>query len=159
MILEPKKIKSVTISIPPTPFYLPWIDRNRCLNVSFLFFLMLSFKSTFSLFSFILINRLFSFSSLFAIRVMSSAYLRLLILFLAILIPVCDSSKLYSHPCTHFTWHSAYELNKQSDNIQPWHTSLPNFEPVIPCPVLTELDSSCFLTCTQVSQETGKVVW
>ena len=48
---------------------------------------MLSFKPTFSLSSFTFIKRLFSFSSLSAIRVVSSAHLRLLIFLLAILIP------------------------------------------------------------------------
>ena len=50
---------------------------------------MFSFKPAVLLSSFTLINRLFSSSSLFAIRVVSSACLRLLILPLAILIPVC----------------------------------------------------------------------
>ena len=44
-----------------------------------LVFWMLSFKPTFSLSSFTFIKRLFSSSSLSAIRVVSSAYLRLLI--------------------------------------------------------------------------------
>ena len=52
---------------------------------------MLSFKPTFALSSFTLIKRLSS-SSLSAIRVMSSAYLRLLIFLLEILIPVFASS-------------------------------------------------------------------
>ena len=52
---------------------------------------MLSFKPTFSLSSFTFIKRLFS-SSLYAIRVVSSAYLRWLIFLLAVLIPVCASS-------------------------------------------------------------------
>ena len=56
-------------------------------------------------------------SSLSAIRVVSSAYLRFLIFLLAILIPVCDSSSLAFH-----LMYSAYKLNKQGDNIQPWHT-------------------------------------
>ena len=50
-------------------------------------FWMLSFKPTFSLSSFTSIKRLFSSSSLSAFRVVSSAYLRLLIFLLAILIP------------------------------------------------------------------------
>ena len=53
-------------------------------------FWMLSFKSTFSLFSFTFIKRLFSSSFTFttlSIRVVSSAYLRLLIFLQAILIP------------------------------------------------------------------------
>ena len=51
---------------------------------------MLSFKPTISLSSFTF-KRLYS-SSLSAIRVMSSAYLKLLIFFLEILIPACASS-------------------------------------------------------------------
>ena len=34
--------------------------------------------------------------------------------------------------------HPAYKLNKQGDNIQPWHTSFPIWNHyVVPCPVLT----------------------
>ena len=54
-------------------------------------FSMLSSQPTFSLSSFTFIRRLFS-SSLSAIRVVSSANLRLLIFLLVILIPVCASS-------------------------------------------------------------------
>ena len=50
-------------------------------------FWMLNFKPTFSLSSFTFIKRLFSSSSLSAIRLVSSAYLRLLIFLPAILIP------------------------------------------------------------------------
>src|SRR5574341_696096 len=50
---------------------------------------MLSFKPTFSLSTFTFIKRLFSSSSLSAISVVSSAYLRLLIFLPAILIPAC----------------------------------------------------------------------
>ena len=57
-----------------------------------LVFWMLSFKPTFSVSSFTFIKRLFSSSSLSAIRVVSSAYLRLLIFLLEILIPACASS-------------------------------------------------------------------
>ena len=52
-----------------------------------LVFLMLSFKPTFSLSSVTFIKKLFSSSSLSAIKVMSSAYLRLFIFLPAILIP------------------------------------------------------------------------
>ena len=51
--------------------YLPWSDGTRCHD--FVFWI-LSFKPTFSLSSFIFIKRLFSSSSLSAIRVVSSAY-------------------------------------------------------------------------------------
>ena len=56
-----------------------------------LVFWMLNFKPTFSLSSFTFIKRFFSFS-LSAIKVVSSAYLRLLIFFPATLIPACASS-------------------------------------------------------------------
>ena len=52
---------------------------------------MFSFKSAFSLSSFIFIRRLFSSSLLSAIRVVSSAYLRLLIFLPEILNPACAS--------------------------------------------------------------------
>ena len=55
-------------------------------------FWMLSFKPTFSLSTFTFIKRLLSSSSLSAIRVVSSAYLRILIFLRAILIPACASS-------------------------------------------------------------------
>ena len=57
-------------------------------------FWMLSFKPAFSPFYFTLIKRLFSSSSVSAIRVVSSAYQGLLILLLEILIPACDSFSL-----------------------------------------------------------------
>ena len=60
-------------------------------------FWMLSFKPTFPLSPFIFIKRLFSSSLLSAIRVISSAYLRLLILLRAILIPACASSSVAFH--------------------------------------------------------------
>ena len=70
-------------------------------------FLMLSFKPTFSLSSFTFIKRLFSSSSLYAIRVVSSAYLRLLIFLPTILIPACVSSSP-----AFLMMYSAYKLNK-----------------------------------------------
>ena len=61
-------------------------------------FWMLSFKPAFSL-SFTFIKRLFSSSLLSAIRVVSCAYLRLLIFLPAILIPACASSSLICSAC------------------------------------------------------------
>ena len=75
---------------------------------------MLTFKPTFLLSSFTFIKRLFSSSSLSAMRVVSSAYLRLLIFLPAILIPDLASSGLAFHMMDF-----AYKLNKQCDNIQP----------------------------------------
>ena len=76
------------------PIYLQWSDGTGCHD---LFFWILSFKPTISLSSFTFIKRLSSSSSLSAIRVVSSAYLRLLIFLLAILIPAYASS---SPQCT-----------------------------------------------------------
>ena len=96
-------------------------------------FWMLSFKPAFSLSSFTFIKRLFSFSSLSAIRVVSSAYLRLLIFLLAILIPACAS---YSPGF--LMMYSTYKLSKQGDNIQPCCTPFPIWnQSVVLCQVLT----------------------
>ena len=93
---------------------------------------MLSFKPAFSLSSFTFSKRLFS-SSLSAIRVVSSAYLRLLVFLPGILIPACASSSLAFH-----MMYFAYKLNKQDDNIQPWCTPFPLWnQSVVPYPVLT----------------------
>ena len=70
-----------------SPIYLPWSDG---LDAMILVFRTLSFKPAFLLSSFTL-KRLFSFYSLSAIRVVLSAYLRLLILLLATLILACAS--------------------------------------------------------------------
>ena len=114
VILEPKKIKSVSVSIVSPSICHEVMGQD----VMILVFWMLSFKPTFSLSSFTFINRLFS-SLLSVIRVVSSAYLRLLIFLLAILIPACASSspeflKMYS----------AYKLNKQSSCCLAIHSSL-----------------------------------
>ena len=112
------------------PIYFPWSDGTRCHDLSFL---NVEFKPTFSLSSFTFIKRLFSSSSLSAIRVMSSAYLRLLIFFLAILIPACASSSP-----AFLMMYSACKLNKQDDNIEPWRTPFPIWnQSIVPCLVLT----------------------
>ena len=108
VILEPPKIKSLTVSI---------VSPSIChevmgLDAMILVFWMLSFKPTFSLSPFTFIKRLFSSSLLSAIRVVSSAYLRLLIFLPEILIPACASS------CPAFgMMYFAYKLNNQGDNI------------------------------------------
>ena len=129
VILEPKKIKSVTVStLSPSSCH-----EMMGPDVVILVFWMLSFKPTFWLSSFTFIKRLFSSFSLSAIRVVSSAYLRLLIFLLAMLIPSCVSSS----PAFRMMY-SAYKLNKQGDNIQPWYTPFLIWNhSVVPCPVLT----------------------
>ena len=112
------------------PIYLPWSDGTG--TIIFIFW-MFNFKPAFSFSSFTFINRLFHSSLLYAIRVVSSAYLRLLIFLLAILIPAGVSSILPFH-----IMYSAYKLNKQGDNIRPRCTAFPIWnQPVVPCPVLT----------------------
>ena len=71
--------------------YLLWRDGARCHHLKFF---ECCFKSAFSLSWFTFVKRLFSSSSLSAISVVSSAYLRLLIFLLAVLIPVSASSSL-----------------------------------------------------------------
>ena len=94
---------------------------------------MLSFKSAFSLSSFTFIKRLFSSSSLSAVRVVSSAYLRLLIFLPAVFVPPCASSSL-AFPMIY----SAYKLNKQGDNIRDLTSPFPICnQSVVPRPVLT----------------------
>ena len=103
-------------------YWMPWSS-----------FWKLSFKPAFSLFSFTVIKRLFSSSSLSAIRVVSSACLRLLKFLLAVLVPACASSSL---PFS--MMYSVYKLNKQGDNIQSWHSPFPICnQSVVPCPILT----------------------
>ena len=129
VILEPKKIKSVTVSI---------VSPSIChevmgLDVMIFIFWMLSFKTSFLLFSLTFIKRLLSSTSLPAIKVMSSAYLRLLIFLQAILIPVCALSSLASCKMCY-----TYKLNKQNDSIHPWRIPFPIWnQSIIPCQFLT----------------------
>ena len=90
VILEPRKIKSDTVSTVSPSISHEVMGPDAMILV----FWMLSFKPTFSLSSFTFIKRLFSSSSLSAIRVVSSAYLRLLIFLLANL----DSSLCFLQP-------------------------------------------------------------
>ena len=110
VMLEPKKPK-VCHCFHSFPIYL---HEGMGPDAMIWVFRMLSFKPTFPLSSFTFIQRLFSSSSISAIKVVSSAYLWLLIFLLAILIPACaSSSPAFLKMC------SAYKLNKQGDNIKP----------------------------------------
>ena len=126
VILEPKKIKSVTASTfsPSICHEVMGLDAMMIFS-----FWMLSFKPAFPLSSFNLIKRLFGSSSLSAIRV---AYLMFIFL-LEILTPARKSSSL-----AFCIMYSACKLNKQGDNIKPWRTPFPIWnQSVVPCPVLT----------------------
>ena len=84
VILEPKKIKSATVStVSPSVCH-----EVMGLDAMILVFCMLSFKPAFSLFSFTFISKLFSSSSL------SAVFLP------AILIPICASSSPHFACCT-----------------------------------------------------------
>ena len=126
MILEPKKVKSVTPSI----FSLSLSREVMGLDVIILLFRMLSFKPAFSLSSFTLIKRL-----------SSPLYF----------LPF-ECYHLHIWYCWYFSWQSwfelviiqpgiswsAYKLNKQDDNIQPCHLSFPVWnQSVVPCTILT----------------------
>ena len=128
VIRDAKKIKSVTASI---------VFPSICHEVMgpdamILVFWMLSFKPAFH-------SPLSPSSrgSLVALHFLPLGWchlhLRLLIFLLAILIPACASSSP-----AFLMMYSAYSLNKQGDNLQPWHTSFPIWnQSVVPCPVLT----------------------
>ena len=87
-----------------------------------------------------LIKRLFSSSSLSAIRLVSSIYLRLLIFLQAVLIPVCESFSLAFH-----IMQSAFKLNNLGDSVQTWHTPfLILNQSYVPCLFLTVASSSAY---------------
>ena len=99
-----QKIKSLTVSI---------VSPSICHEVMgpdarIFIFWMLNFQPAFSLSSFTFIKRLFSSSSLSAIRVVSSAYFSLQSWF-----------QLVLHPAWHFLMYSACKLYKQGDIMQP----------------------------------------
>ena len=79
------------------------------------------------------------------IRVVPSAYLRLLIFLPVILISACASSSLAFH-----MMYSACKLNKQG-GIQPWHALSPVWNQL----VVLHLVLTFFLTCIQISQKAG----
>ena len=106
VILEDKKIKSVTVSTSISHE----VDGTRCHDLSFL---NVEFKQTYSL-SFTFIMRLLSSALLSAIRVVLPAYMSLLIPRPKLLTPACSLSSP-----AFLMMHSAYKLNAQGDNIQP----------------------------------------
>ena len=113
------------------PIYLSWSDGTRCHDLRFFEWWVLRqlFHSPF----FTPIKRLFSSSSHSAISMILSAYLRLLIFLLAILIPACASSS----PAFRMMY-SVCKLNKQNDNKKPWRTPFPIVnQSSVPCQVLT----------------------
>ena len=127
MILEPKKIKYVTLST---------VSRNICHEVmgpdAMIFvFWMLSFKPTFH--SPLSLSSRASSSSLSGIRVVSSVYIRLLVY-----LPVLFILAYASSSPAFCMMYSAYKLNKMGDNIQPWHIAFQIWnQSLVPCLFLT----------------------
>ena len=131
VILEPKKIVSHCFQC--FPICLPWSDGIGCHDLSFLNVVL---SQLFQLYSFTFIKRFFF---TFCHKV-SSACLRLLIFLPENLIPACASSI----PAFHMMY-SAYKLNKQGDNIQPWRIPFPIWnQSVVPCLVLTVASSPAY---------------
>ena len=128
VILEPKKIKSIT----PSTISLSICPEVMGPGTMIFLFWMLNVKPAFSLSFFTFIKGLFISSCLSAIRMVSSVYLRLLIFLPAILIPACDSSSL-----TFSMMYSTCKLHKEGDSIQPWCTAFQIWnQSIVPCPVL-----------------------
>ena len=95
VILQPKKIKSLTISIVSPSICHEVMSPDTMLFI----FWMLSFKPSFSLSSFTFIKRLFSSSLLSAIGVVSSGYLKFHWYF-----SQQSWFQLVLHPTWDFTW-------------------------------------------------------
>ena len=123
VIREPQNIKSDTVS--------PSICHEVMgPDATILVFWMLSYKPTFSHSSFTVIRRLFSSSLLSAIRVTG-------IICISEVIDISPGNLDSSSPGFHMMY-SAFQLNKQGDNIQLWSTPFPVWNQfVVPYLVLT----------------------
>ena len=100
------------------PIYFPWTDGTTCMVLDFW---MLSYMPAFSLSSFTFMKRLFSSSSLSAIRVISSAYL--LTLIPVIWIPGYDSSTLAFCTIILHQFSSVQLLSRVRLFATPWITA------------------------------------
>ena len=127
VILEPKNL--VCHYFHCFSIYLPWSDGAGCYDLQFW---MLSFKPTFSpsfhphpealqfLFTFCHKSGVICVSEVVDISPGNLNY------------TCASSTPAFRMMC------SAYKLNKQGDNIQPWHIAFPIWnQSVVPCPVLT----------------------
>ena len=107
------------------------------LNAMILVSCMLSFKPDLSLSSFTFIKRLFSLSLLSAVRMVSSAHLRLLLSLPAVLISACILHDVF-----------CIQVNSGRWQYTAFSYSFPNFDPVN-CSMPSS--NYCFLSCIQVS--------
>ena len=99
VILEPKKIKSFTVSIVALSICHEVMEPDSMISF-FFFFLNVEFQDSFFTLLFHFIKKFFNSSLLFTVRLVSSSYLRLFIFLLTILIPACVSSSL----APEYTW-------------------------------------------------------
>ena len=116
------------------------------LDVMIFVFWMLSSKPAFSLYL-IFTKKLFSPSSVSALKVVSAAYLKLVTFLWAVPSSLCFIQPGISRD-------ELYKLNRQGDSVQPWRTPFPTLN-LSHCSM--SISNCCFLTSIQVSQETGKV--
>ena len=139
VILEPPKIKSAIVSTVSTSIHHEVMGLNA---MNFVFW-MLSFKPTFSLSSFTFIKRLFSSSSLSAIRVIID------------ISPInLDSSLCFIQPSVS---HDVLCIQVKQAGWQ--YTALMySFSYLEPVYCSMSSSNCCFLTCIQISQKAGQVV-
>ena len=132
VISEPPKIKSLTVSTVSPSIYCEVMGPDAMILV----FWMLSFK----------LSQLFhsplSLSSIGSLVLFFfTFYQKCGVIWISEVIDISpkylDSSCASSSPAF-LMMYSAYKLNKQGDNIQPWRTPFPIWnQSVVPCPVLT----------------------
>ena len=146
VILDSKIIKSVTVFI----FSPPVCHEVMGPDAMILVFRMFSFKPDIYFSSSTFIKELFSLSLFSGIRMVASAYLRLLILLQQ------SWFQLMIHQAWNFAWCTLYISYISRITIYSLDIFFLNFEP-IHCSMSGS--KCCFLACIQVSQKTGKVVW
>jgi len=102
-------------------------------------FWMLSFKPTASLFSSTFIKRLFSFSLLSCIKGSVICVSEIIDVSSCNLdSSLCFIQLVWNANLAFHMMYSAFKLNKQGDNVQPWFTPSPIWnQSVVQCPVLT----------------------
>ena len=136
VILEPKKIKSLTVSIVSLSTYHEVMERDAMIFI----FWVLNFKPAFSLSSFTFIKKLLSSSSLSAIM----WYHWHIWGFFYISPGNIDSSLCFIQSSI---LHEVieYKLNKQGDYKQPTHTRFPYLnQSIIPCLIITVASWSAY---------------
>ena len=128
VILEPKKIKSLTVSIDSSSTCYEVMEPDAVIIIVW----MLSFKPAFSCSSITFIKKFFNSSWPLPL---GWCHLHILDIYISPHNP--DSSLCFIQPgfcMMYFT----YKLNKQVDNIQPWLTPFPILnQSIVPCLVLT----------------------